>query len=123
MDLQSQHFSKGLIDVVTRALYVSIYFRETLYEITKCIISCCFVLKIHWLLGIVYYIIYHPEEIESLIIAVECCILLGYIESVNFSQVSIRFYKFELTLPHLALLESGERCFHRKIENYSANEC
>ena len=91
--------SSELIDVVTRALYVSIYSGETLYEITKYIISCCFVLKIHWLLGIVYYIIYHPEEIESLIIAVECCIL-GYIESVNFSQVSIRFYKFELLFSH-----------------------
>ena len=27
-DLESQHFSKGLIDVVTRALYVSIYSGE-----------------------------------------------------------------------------------------------
>ena len=51
MDLQSQHFSKGLIDVVTRALYVSIYSGEI---ITKYLYyGCCFVLKIYWLFGIV----------------------------------------------------------------------
>ena len=86
------------------SIYLYLFCRNYVnYEITKYTVSrCCFVLNVYIvvrLLGIVYYIIYQAEEIESLIIAVECCIL-GYIESVNFSQVSIQFSTLELLFSH-----------------------